>query len=331
MTTRERYKGIMSFQKPDRPPIIEWAIWWDKTIDRWREEGLPGNLETSQDIMEHLGLDVHKQIWLQTIDYSKVVQLGHGEGFLEELTVECYEKIRPHILPKDVVKWAKNDMDIWKIKQQEEGALVWLTLDGFFWFPRKLMGIESHLYAFYDAPELMHRMNQDLLAFVLGTLEEFCETLTPDFVMFTEDMSYNHGPMISEELFNEFMAPYYSRLVKKTRELGIDVIVDSDGDVTKMIPWFENLGIDGILPLERQSGVDVVALREKHPKLRMIGGFDKMVMNQGEAAMRKEFQRLLPVIKQGGFVPSCDHQTPPQVSLEDYRLYVSLLKEYCLK
>ena len=60
----------------------------------------------------------------------------------------------------------------------------------------------------------------------------------------------------------------------------------------------------------------------------MIGHYDKMVMNQGEAAIRAEFERLLPLMKTGGFIPSVDHQTPPGVSLDEYRLYLRLLAEY---
>ncbi len=60
----------------------------------------------------------------------------------------------------------------------------------------------------------------------------------------------------------------------------------------------------------------------------MVGHFDKMTMNQGEAAMRAEFERLVPLMKTGGFIPSVDHQTPPGVSLEEYRVYLRLLKEY---
>ena len=60
----------------------------------------------------------------------------------------------------------------------------------------------------------------------------------------------------------------------------------------------------------------------------MVGHFDKMMMNQGEAAMRAEFERLVPLMKTGGFIPSVDHQTPPGVSLEQYRVYLRLLQEY---
>ena len=61
----------------------------------------------------------------------------------------------------------------------------------------------------------------------------------------------------------------------------------------------------------------------------MIGAFDKTMMHQGEEEIRQEFERLLPVMRQGGFIPCVDHQTPPEVPLERYKVYVSLLKEYC--
>ena len=33
-------------------------------------------------------------------------------------------------------------------------------------------------------------------------------------------------------------------------------------------------------------------------------------------------------MKTGGFIPSVDHQTPPDCPLTRYRAYVSMLKEY---
>ncbi len=94
------------------------------------------------------------------------------------------------------------------------------------------------------------------------------------------------------------------------------------------MPWLLREGIQGVLPLERQAGVDGMALRGQFPRLRMVGHFDKMVMHRGEAAMRAEFERLRPVMSSGGFIPSVDHQTPPGVSLGQYRLYLQLLHEY---
>ncbi len=105
-------------------------------------------------------------------------------------------------------------------------------------------------------------------------------------------------------------------------------IVDTDGDVTLLVPWLKEVGVVGVLPLERQAGVDAMVLRRSFPALGMIGHFDKMVMNRGEAAIRDEFERLAPLMRSGGFIPSVDHQTPPGVSLAEYRVYVRLLREY---
>ena len=41
-----------------------------------------------------------------------------------------------------------------------------------------------------------------------------------------------------------------------------------------------------------------------------------------------EFERLMPLMRSGGFIPSVDHQTPPHVTLEQCQLYRRLLDEY---
>jgi uroporphyrinogen-III decarboxylase len=105
-------------------------------------------------------------------------------------------------------------------------------------------------------------------------------------------------------------------------------LVDTDGDVTLMVPWLMREGIRGVLPLERQAGVDGMALRQACPEICLVGHFDKMVMNKGEQAIRAEFERLLPLMRSGGFIPSVDHQTPPHVTLQEYGIYRRLLDEY---
>ncbi len=50
MKDRERFRKIMNFEKFDRLPVVEWAGWWDKTIARWKTEGLPENLKEDGEI-----------------------------------------------------------------------------------------------------------------------------------------------------------------------------------------------------------------------------------------------------------------------------------------
>jgi hypothetical protein len=322
----ERFRAVMNFQPVDRLPRWEWAMWWDQTIDRWHGEGLPSELAFNDvfGIARHFGLDPYQQFWFSTTEATIEATQHHVEGVVSSM--DDYLRIKPRLFPNHSA--AIDSMRPWAARQKEGQAVVWATLEGFFWFPRTLMNIECLSYAFYDQPELVHAINQDLTEFNLDLIRNMSKSCTPVFMTLAEDMSYNHGPMISRAIFDEFLAPYYLRITAALAELDIMLIVDTDGDVTQLVPWLLEVGVAGVLPLERQASVDGMKLRDEFPTLRMIGHFDKLTMNRGEAAMRAEFERLQPLMKSGGFIPSVDHQTPPGVSLEQYRCYLRLLDEY---
>lgn len=321
LTVRDRFHAVMNFEPFDRLPVIEWANWWDKTLARWWREGLDPGLTDRYEICRRLGLDVYRQQWIAP-DAPRPPRRGgpvaENEAAYDAMTDRLYA--RPRL---DGELWRR-----WFEEQARGECVVWFTLEGFFWHPRKVLGIEPHLYAFYDAPDWLHRINRNLLEFNLAAVEELLKLGTPDFMTFAEDMSYNNGPMLSRDQFEAFVAPYYRPLVEALKAREVRTIVDSDGDITRAAPWFEAAGLDGILPLERQAGVDIDRLRAAHPRMRFIGHFDKMTMTRGEGAMRAEFERLLPAAAGGGFLPSCDHQTPPGVSFADYQLYLRLFREY---
>ena len=320
----ERLRAVMDFQPVDRLPRWEWAMWWDETIARWKAEGLPAELDTVFDIAQYFGLDPYQQFWFSTTDATIDAVQHHVEGIVANM--DDYLRVRPRLFPDH--RRAIEAMRPWAARQARGEAVVWITLEGCFWFPRTLMGFTKISLALYDQPELIHRINRELTEYNLAIIEQVAETCVPTFATIAEDMSYNHGPMISERHFDEYIAPYYRRIVPRLRELGVLILVDTDGDVTQLAPWLMREGIHGVLPLERQAGVDGMALRSRYPALRMIGHFDKMTMPRGEAAMRAEFERLRPLMRTGGFIPSVDHQTPPGVSLEQYRTYLRLLEEY---
>ncbi len=323
LTHRRRFARVLSFQEVDRLPVVEWAPWWNQTIRRWRGEGLPGHLEDPVDIQRHLGLDPIRQIWVGAHGPRTPRPPRHGAGIVAD--ADDYQRIRPTLYGRSFDAAAVRR---WSAEQQRGELVLWLTFNGFFWHPRTLLGIQRHLYAFYDQGELLHRMNADLLAHMQRVLTELLGVCTPDFMTFAEDMSYNHGPMISREMFDRFEAPYYRRIIPVLRDAGVRVFVDSDGDVTGLVDWFVDLGAEGFLPLERMAGVDVGALRRRRPRLLMIGAYDKTVMHRGDRAVRREFDRLMPVMRSGGFVASVDHQTPPEVSLAQYRRYLEIYRRY---
>jgi hypothetical protein len=328
MNNVERCRAVFAFQPVDRLPRWEWATWWHLTIDRWRGEGLPDAVAEGGAfaISEWFGLDPYRQFWFGTVDGNADAALRGMVGKINSM--DDYLTLRPALFPEPAPEGLEEAMRPWGERQARGEVVLWSTLEGFFWFPRTLMDFERLSLAYYDQPELIHRMNEDLTEHNLRLLRRILAVAKPTFFTLAEDMSYNHGPMISEHTFYEFSAPYYRRITEVLREHDVPLIVDTDGDVTLMAPWLLDVGVTGVLPLERQAGVNGMALRESFPTMVMIGHFDKMTMNRGEDAMRAEFERLMPIVRSGGFIPSVDHQTPPGVSLEQYRCYLKLLWEY---
>ena len=126
-----------------------------------------------------------------------------------------YEAIREHLYPE--IDWDAAFPPEVRERHKRGELAVWFTLNGFFWFPRTLLGIERHLYAFYDQPELMRRINDDLLSFNKYLLKGIANIIEPEFMTFAEDLSYNHGPMLSKALFTEFLTPYYREMTPLVR------------------------------------------------------------------------------------------------------------------
>lgn len=332
MNQRERFRAVMQFKVPDRLPCIEWAGYWDQTLLRWKDEGLdfplsePAWLTDAAAVRDSFGLDRYYQRWFWPRTEKCPHPERHGAALIRNR--EDYHSFKKYLYPKPLDLSMVED---WARYHEKGDAVIWFTLEGYFWFPRSLLGIEPHMYSFYDQPDLLHEINSDLTEYSLWCVEELLKVVKPDFMTFAEDLSYNLGPMLSRENYEDFLVPYYQQVLPVLRENDIYAFMDSDGDIAKVIPWMEETGIQGVLPLERMAGVDVGQIRRDHPEFRMIGGFDKTVMHEGETALRNEFERLLGTMAAGGYIPSVDHQTPPGVSLECYKVYVQLLFEYARK
>ena len=329
MKAHERMKALFHGERIDRLPVMEWAPWWDKTIARWYGEGLPKELQSVYDIDGYFGLDRCIQTYYAYSTAQTPPPPHHGAPIITNL--KEYEQIKPTLYPDVTKRYDKAYYDFLRKSREDGDTVHFFTVEGFFWWPRTLLGIEPHLYSFYDEPELLEAISEDMVEYCKKVFEFVGNTFSFDFMSFAEDMSYNNGPMLSKEMFDAFLAPYYRKLIPILKKMDIPVFVDSDGDITLAVDWYGSVGADGMFPLERQAGVDVALYIKKQPDMFFLGHFDKMCMKFGEEAMRKEFERLLPSMQSKHFIPSVDHQTPPDVSIDNYRIYVRLLNEYARK
>jgi hypothetical protein len=279
-----------------------------------------------RDIQLFFGLDASVQTGFSVRGPETPRAPSHGAGILK--TAAEYREIKKTMFLDPSGFHGKEYLDWLRATREEGNTIHWFTVEGFFWYARELFGIEAHLYSFYDEPELLGEMCRDYTVWLKRTFEYIGNTFSFDFMSFAEDMSYNHGPMLGKETFDQFLSPYYREVVPTLKKLDIPVFLDSDGDITQAVDWYAELGVEGMFPLERQAGVDVALYIEKQPEMCFLGHFDKMCMKFGEEAMRREFERILPSCRKGRVIPGVDHQTPPDVSIENYRTFVRLFKEY---
>jgi uroporphyrinogen-III decarboxylase len=86
--------------------------------------------------------------------------------------------------------------------------------------------------------------------------------------------------------------------------------------------------VNAMLPFEVQSGMDVRQFRREYGKnLAMMGGLDKRLLLDAGPGLESELRAKVPaLLAAGGYIPALDHTVPPDVSLENFRIYLDCLR-----
>ena len=215
------------------------------------------------------------------------------------------------------------------------GLMLCQYIVGGYMYLRSLMGPEGLLFMFYDDPALVRDCMEtwfDVADFVTA---EYQKHYTLDEILFDEDICYNHGSLISPEMIDEFLMPYYKQLIENIRKRQIDrdrrlfVYLATDGDCMPVIPIYQKIGVNHVAPFEAASNCDVVKAGAMYPDMVIGGGMDKREIAKGKTAIDKMVGRIMPVMKKrGGYIPTCDHGVPEEVAFDDYIHFRKRLSEY---
>jgi hypothetical protein len=88
-----------------------------------------------------------------------------------------------------------------------------------------------------------------------------------------------------------------------------------------LIPLFMQAGVTGMFPFETKCGMDIVKVRQKYPKLQMLGGIPKSDIHLGKTRIDDFLKPVDRVLKTGGYIPYGDHFIPPEVDYENFSYY----------
>ena len=181
---------------------------------------------------------------------------------------------------------------------------------------------------FYDDPMLMEEIIETFADVIMDTVEPILQKHTFDAVSMWEDIAFNHGPIISPDMFKKYAAKHYKRISRLFNKYGTDIIfLDCDGRIYDLAECWLECGVNTMFPIE-VNGTDPLELRKRFGKdLRLMGGVDKTKLSKRKKEIDAELKRLLPLVKDGGFVPHIDHRCPPDVSWENFVYYLNKKKE----
>jgi uroporphyrinogen decarboxylase len=206
---------------------------------------------------------------------------------------------------------------------------ITLSFSGPFWQLREWLGFEQLCMLFLDDPAWVREMIAFWEDYLARFLKRILTVFVPDHVHINEDMAYKVHPMIGPEMARDFLLPTWKRWSGICRDAGVALFgIDSDGDISSLLPVFIDAGVDNVDPMEVAAGIDLPALRRLHGRrLAYKGGVDKRCMARGGQSIVDEIERLKPVMASGGYIPGCDHGVPSDVSWPDFVHYVGLLAQ----
>jgi len=358
MNDRERFLATMNYQERDRCPWGEMGF-WPETLERWHQEGWPKEVYLNQffgfdRLREQVDVSMgfvpnYRYEVLEETDQYRIVRRGDGvvaKEFKGELSFHMPQwlrfplqtrddwenEIKPRLNPDSPTRYPEYWDEKVRTWQQRDYPLT-LRMGSIFGWLRNWMGLERISVALYDDPEWVQEMMDYLVDFCCACGRRALEEVDLDYVLLWEDMAYKTGPLISPEMFRRFMLEPYRQLTGFIQDRGVDlIIVDSDGHAEPLIPlWLEG-GVNGFYPIERAADMDAVRLRERFGReLRLLGGIDKRAMSAGPEAIDAELARVAPLLREGGYIPWCDHHVPPDVSLEHYLHYVRRMQAASLR
>jgi uroporphyrinogen decarboxylase len=149
-----------------------------------------------------------------------------------------------------------------------------------------------------------------------------------DVAIFAEDLAYKAGPHLSPRLYEEFWLPYQNPIIEECRRHGVELFcLWTAGNIVPLLPLVMRNGINCTWPLEQIAGMGPMMLRRRFGReLRLAGGISKEALIAGPEAIDAEIESLMPIIREGGFIPALDDMPPPEVSFDHFAYYVEALK-----
>jgi uroporphyrinogen decarboxylase len=334
LTAKERMLRALQRQEPDRVPHFEWLV--DRKV---REAILPG-CKDHNDFAARVG---HDAMLVDPI--FKKTPLGDGRslsewGYVSQKTQEEHgiEVESPIQSLADFERYAPPDPCEAPRYAAIEQALaaygdthaVIVHLNDVFSLPRSLMGMENLLMAIVTEPDLVQAL-VDLSVDLNLKMAREVVARGVQFVYTGDDVASNTGPLMSPRHFRKLFYPGLCRVMGGYKELGLNVIKHTDGNLWPILDMIVDSGIDCLDPLDPQAGMDIAEVKAKYgDRIALKGNVDcahLMTFGTPQETAEATREALARGMPGGGFICSSSNSIHSGVKPENYVAMMQTIRE----
>ena len=352
-TFRENFLALMRYEPFDRVPVLAFEPYEVSALARWRGEGLPAGT----DPIQFLGMDHFDYLpinWGPLPAFSEAPITEDAEWVVQRnfmgAIVRC-RKDNPTMFYGHLEHPVKTRADWERYKERFDPATpgrlpadlesaiiprlnastnpVGVCLFPFFCrLGFYSLGMERFLSAFCEEPDLIHDMFDHWSRFTVAVLRRALRNVRVDFAVLGEDLAGKNGPLVSPAMYREFWCPHQDPVIEVFQAHGVPVISQwTSGQFDVLLPPLLEHGFNCTWPLELMAGMEATALRKKYGRrLLLAGNIAKEAVIAGPAAIDRELDRLLPLVRDGGFIPALDDMGALDMPFAHYRYLIEKLQ-----
>ena len=310
----------MAYGTADRVPYFYEGM-EQGVIKKWRKQGLPSNADLydmfSFDFREEIEPDLEPHFWFRRRASSR-----------HEL-----DRLRAALNPKERGRLPKRWNSLIGKRRNRDYVLMLRVHRGFF----LSMGVDGWkrfkevIYLTKKDPGFVQQAMGIQGEFAALLAERLLKDLEFDAAIFVEPIAENHGPLISPQMYEDLVLKSYEPILTVLKRYGVDTIIFLTFANTRLlIPSILKWGFNCLWACETSmKDMDYRDLRREYGRdLRLIGGIDLDALRLDKEAVKREvYEKVPPLLADGGFVPLADGRVRPDLPLENYIYYRRLLEK----
>jgi len=310
----------MRYGTPDRVPYFEEGI-RDEVMRAWQKQGLAPDADLSQMFPS----DQRDEILVDLEPLPKLKRWPTSRPELEALR-QSLDPDDPRRLPR---KWPERV----RARQTRDHVLMLRVHRGFF----LSMGVHDWgrftevVRLVIEDPAFVREAMAIQAAFAAELAERVLREVAVDGAVFTEPIGGNDGPLISPQMYEEFVLTSYRPVFDVLSRYAVETIVfRTFANSRILIPSILKWGFTCLWACEVNiEAMDYRDLRREFGRdLRLIGGIDVDALRRDKEAIRREVEeKVPPLVADGGYVPLADGRIREDVPFENYVYYRRLLEK----